>query len=157
MYYFVLISLENIFEPVTEWVLGKLKVVKENKFYLALQSVKTLTIIFIGELFFRAYTVQLGKEMFFKIFTNFGASGLWDGTLLTLGMDMGDFVVVILGIIIVLIVDILKEKGMSIRETIAAQKIPVRWCIYYAALFGIIIFGAYGAGYLPVDLIYAGF
>lgn len=157
MYYFVMISLENILEPVTAWGLKKIAVTRENRIYHGLQVGKTLLIIFIGEMFFRAVSLEAGMNMFFRIFQNFGISQLWDGTLLTLGMDAGDFAVVFVGIMIVLVADVMKEKGISIRETIAAQKLPVRWGIYYAALFSIIIFGAYGAGYLPVDLIYAGF
>lgn len=157
MYYFVIISLENILEPVTAWGLGRLKVTKENKIYHGLQVGKTLVIVFIGEMFFRAVSIEAGKNMFLGIFQNFGISQLWDGTLLTLGMDGSDFAVVFAGIAIVLIADVMKERGVCIRETIAAQKAPVRWTIYYAALFSVIILGAYGVGYLPVDLIYAGF
>ena len=157
MYYFVIISLENIFEPATEWTLERLKIKKENKVYRALQMIKTLVIVFVGEMFFRAVSLSAGIDMFRRIFQNFGASQLWDGTLLTLGMDKPDFAVVLVGTVIVLIVDVLKEKGMAIRETIAAKKLPVRWAVYYAVIFAVIIFGAYGVGYMPVDLIYAGF
>lgn len=157
MYYFVIISLENILEPVTEWVLDKLKVTKENRIYRGMQVVKTLIIIFVGEMFFRAVSLDAGIDMFQQIFQNFGASQLWDGTLLTLGMDRLDFAVAFVGTTIVLLVDVLKEKGIAIRETIAAKKLPVRWAVYYAVVFAVIIFGAYGVGYMPVDLIYAGF
>lgn len=157
MYYFVIISLENILEPATEWILGKLKATKENRIYRSLQMMKTLAIIFTGEMFFRAVSIEAGWGMFRQIFRNFGASQLWDGTLLTLGMDQMDFAVVLLGTAVVLLVDVLKEKEISVREMIAAKKLPVRWTVYYAVIFAVIIFGAYGAGYLPVDLIYAGF
>ena len=34
---------------------------------------------------------------------------------------------------------------------------PIRWTIYYAGIFSVVILGAYGTGYLPVDFIYAQF
>lgn len=157
MYYFVIISLENILEPATEWTLAKLKVEKDKRVYHGLQIAKTLVIIFIGEMFFRAVSMEAGMGMFSRIFKDFGISQLWDGTLLTLGMDKMDFAAVFAGTVIVLIVDVLKEKGVAIRETIAAKKLPVRWAFYYTMIFAVIIFGAYGVGYVPVDLIYAGF
>ena len=157
MYYFVIISMENILEPVTDAVLHRLHVTKDNKIYRGLQIAKTLVIIFTGEMFFRADSVQIGRTMFLNIFRKFSLTQLWDGTLLTLGMDGHDFIIVLAGTLIVLAADILKEKGICLRKKIALQKLPVRWCIYYAAIFMVIIFGAYGAGYQPVDLIYAGF
>ena len=51
----------------------------------------------------------------------------------------------------------LKEKDINIRESVAKMNICFRWTLYYALILIIIIFGAYGFGYAPVDPIYANF
>ena len=157
MYYFVIISLENVLEPPVEFWLRKWNIKKENRFYHGLQIAKTWIIIFTGEMFFRSASVAQGKAMFISIFTKFDPAQLWDGTLLSLGLDIWDFAVVIAETIVVIVADILKEKGVNLRLRISELRLPVRWMIYYAAIFAVIIFGAYGAGYQVVDLIYAGF
>ena len=60
-------------------------------------------------------------------------------------------------VLILFIVDVIKEYGISIREKVAGCKLPMRWAFWYAAIFVIIIFGAYGAGYTIVDMIYASY
>ena len=52
---------------------------------------------------------------------------------------------------------ILREKGIDVRENISKKKLVTRWLIYYALILLILIFGAYGQGYVPVDPIYADF
>ena len=51
----------------------------------------------------------------------------------------------------------MEEKKINVRELISKQNIIIRWVIYYAFILFIIIFGAYGYGYVPVDPIYAQF
>ena len=51
----------------------------------------------------------------------------------------------------------LKEKGINIREKVSKENIVVRWTLYYILILIIIVFGAYGFGYAPVDPIYANF
>ena len=53
--------------------------------------------------------------------------------------------------------DELKEKGINIREKVSKENIVVRWTLYYILILIIIVFGAYGFGYAPVDPIYANF
>ena len=60
-------------------------------------------------------------------------------------------------LIIILVTSILKEKDINIRESVAKMNICFRWTLYYALILIIIIFGAYGFGYAPVDPIYANF
>ena len=108
-------------------------------------------------MFFRAATLTAGVEMFGKIITDFGPSHLTDGTLLHLGISVADYGAVFFGFLAVLAVGIIHEKGISIRDRIAELRLAPRWSIYYGAIFLVIIFGAYGPGYRPVDLIYAGF
>jgi alginate O-acetyltransferase complex protein AlgI len=82
---------------------------------------------------------------------------LFDGSLLKLGIDGNDFAAVAVGTVIVLIVGIMHEKGVHIRSRVAGMALPLRWTIYIAAILAVVVFGAYGDGYLPVDPLYAGF
>ncbi len=91
------------------------------------------------------------------MFTKIHISTLWNGNLFKLGMDKKDFLIVFLALIVIFIVSILREKNINIRESISKKNIGIRWLIYYALILAIIIFGAYGPGYIPVDPIYADF
>ena len=55
------------------------------------------------------------------------------------------------------VISILKERGIHIREEVAKKPVVVRWSLYYALILMVIIFGAYGYGYKPVDPLYANF
>ncbi len=76
---------------------------------------------------------------------------------LNVGIDIDDWNVIIAGLIVVVLYDILKELNVFSLEKLRAMKLPVRWSAYYALIFSVIIFGAYGEGYQAIDLIYAGF
>ncbi|WP_249030466.1 MBOAT family O-acyltransferase [Tannockella kyphosi] len=75
------------------------------------------------------------------------------GTLLT----EKHFIVIIVGVVCMIGVDILHEKGVEIRKSIGKQNIIVRWIIYYVAIMIVIIFGMYGAGYDASAFIYGAF
>ena len=87
----------------------------------------------------------------------FSFKGLTHNELLHLGLDLKDYIILFLAIIFIFIIGILKEKNINIREKISEKHIIVRWLAYYCLIFSIIIFGAYGTGYEPVDPIYADF
>lgn len=62
-----------------------------------------------------------------------------------------------MGILVVTVYDILKEREMLNWSKLQQMKVPSRWLLYYVLIFAVILFGAYGTGYQQVDLIYAGF
>lgn len=156
-YYFSFIMLGIIFEPVRNKIIQTLHINPKALYYRVFQTIKLLSIVFTGELFFRADGLKAGVKMFLSIFRNFQTSVLTDGTLLNLGLDAMDYWVVGIGIIIVLFLEIAKENGVPIIQETRELSLPVRWGLYYGLIFAVIIFGAYGEGYQVVDLIYAGF
>ena len=157
MYYFVLIVLGELVEPLVASATGKLGIDRKKWPWRILQAVKMLAVIFVGELFFRAPTMQVGVSMFTSIFTGLGQGGLFQGALLTLGISWKDYLVAGLGLLVVLIVGILHERGVNIRAWVAGWKLGWRWSFYYLALFSVLILGVYGLGHTPAELIYAGF
>ena len=89
--------------------------------------------------------------------SKFSFKSFTDGTLLNNGMDAKDWIVVIVFTIVLLIISILKEKGIDIRKAIAKKHIVLRWTIYFVLILSVILFGAYGVGYIPVDPMYANY
>ena len=67
-------------------------------------------------------------------------------------------IIAILGMLTLLTVDILKERNIDIRESLAKQAIPIRWTVYIVLLAAILVFGAYGGGLYNVSpFIYGNF
>ena len=57
----------------------------------------------------------------------------------------------------IFVISVLNEKGICVRGAIAKRNVVIRWVAVYALIMFIIIFGAYGKGYVAVDPIYANF
>ena len=76
---------------------------------------------------------------------------------LALVLNAADLMAAGFGILVVAVADILKERKLLNWDKLQEMKFPVRWMLYYALIFVVIVLGAYGTGYQQVDLIYAGF
>ena len=153
LYHFVMISIGNITRTPFNKLYVKLNI-QNSKILKGLQIIKTVFLVILGELIFRAETVGSAFTMLGKIFTSFKVNS-WE--IPSLGLDVPDLFILIIALIAILIVSILREKGISVREKLATKNIVFRWFIYYLLIFSIIIFGAFGPGYAPVDPIYADF
>ncbi len=62
-----------------------------------------------------------------------------------------------IGIVVLLIIGILQEMGVSIRESLAKQNILFRWGLILLLLAAVLVFGAYGEGYDASAFIYGNF
>ena len=154
MYHFLLITLGNLFEPLISKCCNKLRINRENIIYRVFRSLKVCFLVILGELIFRADTVSIAINMLRKIFTSFTFSTY---EIASLGLDIPDYCILLIALLVVFIISMIKEKNISLRDKISNMPLIIRWFIYYCLIFSIIIFGAYGAGYQPVDPIYADF
>lgn len=157
MYYFVVIMLELMLEPVGKGITNALKTTENNKLICILRILKTWVIIFTGELFFRSNSLSQGFSMFFAMFKDFHFSTFTDGSIYSLGISKADFLVAVVGAMIVFAAGIIRERHGSILEIVSRKRLYIRWAIYISLILAVIIFGAYGAGYTEVDFIYADF
>ncbi len=157
MFHFVLILGGSIVEPFVIRGTQKFNIRRDSRPYRLMQTLRTVILVCIGELFFRAETLTAGFAMFSKIFTDFELTTLQDGTLFSFGMDEHDFVIILVMLCVIFVIGYIRDKGISIREKLAEKHLAIQFVVFYALILCIVIFGAYGSNYLPVDPIYANF
>lgn len=157
LYHFVMILGGSLISPVVKLTNRALRINSEGRFYRLLQVLRTGVIVVIGELFFRANNLGAGLTMFRMMVTRFTFPAINAEFLAKLGVDWFDLAVVLAALIIVFIVSRLNERGLSVRKWLAERNIAVRWSILYALIIFIVVFGAYGFGYQPIDPLYAQF
>lgn len=155
LYHFVFILLETVLSPISQKIATKINT--QVFWYRSMQRVRTVFIVIIGELFFRAATLQDGQQMFSHMLNHFTFNTELSELLKRLKISVADIVVVIVAVIIVTIISHFKEKDKNIRGTIATMPMMWRWLFWYSVIVAIMLFGAYGGHYAPVDPIYANF
>jgi len=74
-------------------------------------------------------------------------------TYLNMGLDEKDWCVAAVSILLLWAVSLIQEK-YKVRDLIAKRFIVVRWIVFYAAVFAVIVFGIYGPGYDASTFIY---
>ena len=157
MYHFVLILCGSLIAPAVKLFNEKLHINPEKLPYRIFQILRSAVLVVFGELFFRANGLRAAFEMTRLMFTRVHFTALNDSALKPFGIDTKDLFIVGVVVLIVFIVGLLKEKGIDVNEKVASQNVVVRRIILYALIMFIIIFGAYGPGYVPVDPMYAEF
>ena len=81
-------------------------------------------------------------------------SVLTDGSLLKMGLNMRDWYILIIVVIILFITSVMKEKGINLRDFVAEKPLLVRWLIYLCLVFSTAPFGYVGT---TTEFMYAQF
>ncbi|MBQ9531493.1 MAG: MBOAT family protein [Eubacterium sp.] len=157
LYYYFLMMLGLFFKPLTDKLCDKLKINRESKGFGFFAVLRTTVIVNIGMLIFRADTLKTALNMFSSMFSRGDFSVLIPGGENSIDINFYDYAVIIVGFFIILLVGIFKEKKVDIIQKIYNLPFALKFVLYLAAIFVIIIMGAYGEGYGVVDLIYANF
>ena len=85
------------------------------------------------------------------------AKNFWiftDGSIYEAGLNDKNFTVLIICLIVLAVYDLIKRKGIVLREVIFAQDLPIRWLIYLALILFIFVFGIYGSNFSEAGFIY---
>ncbi len=158
LYYYAIMMLGKIFEPLGKKIIKLLKINTNAWSYKIWQIIRTCIFVCFGMLIFRADTLNIAKEMFVSIFKVRNLELIFNGKGFLLGgMTIQDIVVLIIATIILFITSIYREKGKCIRDDLAKQNLIFRWIVLYGIIFAIIIFGIYGRGYNVQSFIYGQF
>lgn len=110
------------------------------------QMIRTFLLFSLGRLITVPGHLRTTLDVVRNTLRSLDVWSLFDGALYEYGLDRKNFQLALVSIVVVWCVSMLQKQG-SVRERIAGYNSVARWMIYYAALFAVIIFGIYGAGY----------
>ncbi|HHY65235.1 MAG TPA: MBOAT family protein, partial [Clostridiaceae bacterium] len=97
--------------------------------------------------------VGISFRMFFSMFTRPNFRVLFDGSLLKLGLNVHDYIVLALGVILMISFSLVQRRG-SVREMLSHKPVVLRYSVYIALFFTVLVFGAYGIGFDSNQFIY---
>lgn len=156
-YWCTLMILEKELKPFWDRLIQKFSIDTEQLYYKGFIMLRTFTFFAVGRMITALGFVTGSLYLFKRIFTEARFWVLFDGSLYTRGLDQKDFYVALAGVALIIVVDILHERGIEIRKSIASQALPIRWIIYYGAIFAFVIFGMYGPGFDASSFVYGAF
>lgn len=148
----VIILLSGECAPLYQWFHKRFRV--ENKiWYSAFQILRTFLLMSSLRLFDCYRDVKTAFSMFGTLFTKWNYEVFFNGSMLELGISTADYMVLLLGVLLLLLVSLRQRKG-SVRQQMAEKPITVNLLAVYLLFMAIIILGAYGIGYDASQFIY---
>ena len=108
-------------------------------------------------LFFRAESLQTAFVIVRRIFTENAALYSLRNGLYTFGLSKKELAVWFSGLLLVMAVDLLHEKGIRISDRIRSCNVFLRWAGYIIFVLFILASGIYYYGYSAQTFIYSGF
>ena len=157
IYHATFVSTETLFEQPYA-AMRRLCRIRENASgWKLFQMVRTLFIVSIGRYCDVAPDAGTVFRLLRATFSKFNPWIFFDNSLYELGLDEKNFGLLIIMILLLAAVDLVNERGKTLRGVIAAQQLPFRWAVYLAAVSAILVFGMYGPGFDMASFIYAQF
>lgn len=120
-----------------------------HKLQGVIKIIGTFVLVDIAWVFFRASSCSAAMGFFRQMMKSFHGVRLSE-----LGFEWYEWLILLVSLAVMAVVDIMHEKGIEIRKLICERKTGIRWLIYLAAIWGILLFGIYGAEYDASQFIY---
>lgn len=165
LYNAIIISSSVALAPVYKKIPEKLHLNTEVFSYRLFQMLRTFLLLCVSRIITQAPRLKEAVRMLRLLVTDrifFTDSGLdfilgTSGELYSYGVNEKELFVVFLAILVLLVVGILQETGVKIRETLAKQNMIFRWGMILLLLLATLVFGVYGPNYDAKAFIYGGF
>lgn len=121
--------------------------------YKLFQVVRTILLMSCLRTFDCYRDVPLTFRMLGTMFTAKNWNVLWDGSLMNIGLNAVDYVILVCGVVLLIVVSLIQRKG-KVRDQVAGLAYPLRFVIWYGLFLTILLMGAYGVGYDASQFIY---
>lgn len=124
-----------------------------NAFINFIRRVITFIAVVFAFIYFRAENISHGNNYISAIINNPKSTNLTEEIAKT-SFGISNIYPLLIGVIILILFDILKYNKINVEKIISKTILPIRWIIYLAFIFGIIIFGVYGPQFSESQFIY---
>ena len=137
-----IIAFSNLAEPLYKKCLHACHIDPHKKWWQCVQVLRTFILVNIGWVFdCSAAGMGSAIRMIKRMFTELRFDQLNAQMFKCIGLTSVDYIILLAGCIVVLIISIIKEEGVQIRAAVAAKPIAVRWLIYYGIIVAIFVLG----------------
>ena len=157
IYQATFVSTETLFEKPYADMRKFFHVREEAAGWKLFQMIRTLTILSFGRFVDVVPNMDDVIRVIKAVFSKFNPWIFFDGSLYEHGVNETNFNLMVLLIILMAVVDVINERGKTVRGVIARQQFPFRWAVYLTAIAAVAVFGMYGPGFDMASFIYAQF
>ena len=131
-----------------------LKVRTEVLSFKLWQMFATFVLVTIAWVFFRAESTRQALDVIVSMFTQWNPWVLLDGSLLGLGLDGKDWIVLLAAILFMVVVECFYYKKVPLVQIFAKQNVLFQMLVFYLGIFAVVLFGVYGPIYDATQFIY---
>lgn len=144
----------GILQPVRKKLYQSFHVKENNLVLRCIKVILTFALVNLTWIFFRLDTFDEAIYVIQSIFQSNNWEILRDHSLYQLGLSHKSFFIGEVSILLLIIVDFCKKKGILLHEILLCQPLVIRWIYYYGMILFILLFGIWGVNYDAASFIY---
>lgn len=156
LYWAIAIILSDILEPMLHKINRILCINTEAIYWKLFQVTRTCAIFCMGKTISSQHSLHDVKVIVYGILKHFNFQELRTGKLFEMGLDKANFLIMLFGCMVLLIVSWRQEKE-SIRESVSKWHAIPRWIFYGVSVVSVLMFGSFGEGIDNVSFAYMHF
>ena len=146
----------ELLNPVFRKITTACRIDTECFSWILFQWIRTFLLFVFGISFFRVTSLKDGFLMWRSAFSTFNPWILFDRSLYELGLSKDEWLIMVFGLLLLLVVSILQQRG-SVREFLHKQNYPFRLLLFVVLFVLVINWGYYGTDFVASDFIYGRF
>ncbi len=143
----------SLLRPIRQKLLKKIGVRTDSGSHRFLQTLTTFALVDLAWVFFRANSLSSAVSILKRLFV-WNPDIFINGNLLKMGLDSTQWLVLSVGILVLIFISAIQEKGISLTHRLEQQETWFRWGAYLLAVFSVLLLGIYGPGFDAAAFIY---
>lgn len=125
-----------------------------NRFW---RRLSTFLLVSFAWLFFRAGSLTQALQILQKAVSHWAPWQFFDGTLLKMGLNGADFIIIVVSLGILLAGSLCQYRGVDWKSKLLEQGFAFRAAVYICSILLLLIFGVWGPSYSASSFIYVDF